>query len=635
MSIESILTPEKIQNELLSILPTVQKPARYNGGELNQVVKDWQSTAIHCCLVFPDIYDIGMSNLGLAILYETINQRPDALAERAFSPWVDMETKLRQNRLPLYSLETKHPLAAFDIIGFSLPYETLYTNVLNLFDLANLEIWSEKRSDQHPLIIAGGHATYNPEPMADFIDAFVIGEGEEVIHEILDVYYRWKKSFANRSSLLRDMADIDGVYVPIFYKAHYFADGTFSHLEKKDATLPATISKRIVAHLPPAPYRFIVPYIETVHERIPIEIMRGCTRGCRFCHAGMVTRPIRERSVSEIIETIQKAVKATGYNEVGLLSLSSSDYTHIAELVKEIQHHFSSSHLSISLPSLRIETFSIQLMQALGSTRRGGFTLAPEAATERMRNIINKPISTQDLLQTAQAVFENGWSTLKLYFMIGHPFETLDDVQAIVDLSKKVLSIGKNTIGHRAQIHVSVSTFIPKPHTPFQWVACDTLDSIEQKIALLQRNLRGKNLKLTWNPPQATFLEAWLSRGDRRLAHVIYLAWKNGAKFDAWNDQRNMNAWYQAFAACDLQPEFYTHRPRPVTEAFPWDHIDIGVRKNFLIQDYQMSLQEKTRADCRQGCYACGILPKYNSLRREQGLTWKCPPLKPKLYTPA
>ncbi|GAB4472074.1 MAG: TIGR03960 family B12-binding radical SAM protein [Anaerolineales bacterium] len=621
-------TSEIIQNKLPYILPLVQKPARYTGGELNQIVKDWENTDLHFCLVFPDIYDIGMSNLGLAILYDLINQRSDALAERAFAPWIDMEQKLRQYHIPLFSLETKHPLSEFDIIGFTLPYESLFTNLINILDLSNLEIWAVKRSDNHPLIIAGGHATFNPEPIAAFVDAFVIGEGEEVIHEILDVYKDWQKTSSSRAVLLKQLAAVNGVYVPSLYKDHYHPDGTFSHLEKIDPSAPSTISKRIVAHLPPAPYRLVVPYIETVHDRIPIEIMRGCTRGCRFCHAGMVTRPIRERSVPEIIETIRKAVQYTGYDEVGLLSLSSSDYTHISELVTEISRYFPRNQLSISLPSLRIETLSVQLMQQLGSTRRGGFTLAPEAATERMRNIINKPISTEDLLLTCKAIFENGWSTIKLYFMIGHPLETLEDVQAIADLSREILRFGRSIVGNRTQIHVSVSTFIPKPHTPFQWVACDTLENIEQKIQLLQRNLRGRNLKLTWNPPQATFLEAWLSRGDRRLSQVIYLAWKNGAKFDAWNDQRNLDAWYHAFSLCELEPKFYTHRHRPLTEAFPWDHIDIGVRKRFLMQDYELSTRQETRRDCRQGCYACGILPKYNTLRREQGLTWKCPPLK-------
>lgn len=619
---------EIIRQRLPSILPLVEKPARYTGGELNQVIKDWKSVPVHFCLVFPDIYDIGMSNLGLAILYDLINQRSDALAERAFAPWVDMERELREHHLPLFSLESKKPLSEFDIIGFTLPYETLFTNLLNILDLAHLEIWAEKRKENHPLIIAGGHATYNPEPMAAFIDAFVIGEGEEVIHEIIDVYREWQKSSTSRSDLLKQLAEVDGVYIPSFYEDHYHADGTFSHLVIREPTAPPTISKRIVAHLPPPPYRLIVPYIETVHERIPIEIMRGCTRGCRFCHAGMVTRPIRERSVEEIIETIQKAVQSTGYHEVGLLSLSSSDYSRISELVTAISTLYPKNRLSISLPSLRIETLSVQLMQKLGATRRGGFTLAPEAATERMRRIINKPISTQELLSTCKAIFENGWSTLKLYFMIGHPLETLDDVQAIADLSHNILHLGRRIVGKRTQIHVGVSTFIPKPHTPFQWVACDTIENIEQKLKLLQNRLRGDHLKLTWNPPEATFLEAWLSRGDRRLAQVIYLAWRNGAKFDAWNDQRNIEAWNHAFAQCGLQPTFYTHRTRSTNEAFPWDHIDIGVRKQYLLQDYEMSTRQETRSDCRQKCYACGILPKYNTLRREKGITWKCPPLK-------
>lgn len=625
------MNPSLIQEKLLTILPKVQKPGRYTGGELNQVVKAWDGVDVRVCLVFPDIYDIGMSNLGLAILYDLINQRADALAERAFSPWLDMENQLRSTGIPLYSLETKHPLVDFDIIGISLPYETLYTNTLNLLDLAGIPLWSKDRSSHHPLIIAGGHATFNPEPMHAFIDAFVIGEGEEVIQEIIDVVNNWKRSQPANSSrvdLLRRLANIEGVYVPSFYQDDYHEDQTFSHLTPLEPQAPRKIRKRIVARLPLPPTRFIVPYIETIHNRIPIEIMRGCTRGCRFCHAGMVTRPIRERPVEEIIEAIKVALNATGFDEVGLLSLSSSDYTNIVQLVKEVNANFANDVLSISLPSLRIESLSVELMQNLERSRRNGFTLAPEAATERMRKIINKPVSTQQLLDTAEYIFRNGWSTIKLYFMIGHPSETLDDVQAIVDLSKTILKIGRNVIGHRASVHTSVSTFIPKPHTPFQWIPCDTEEQIHTKLTLLKEQMRGKGTKLTWNEPDATFLEAWLSRGDRRLSNVIYNAWKKGAKFDAWNDQRQIHIWLESFEACKLDPAHYTHRQRRSDEVFPWDHIDIGVRKNYLYQDYLWSLEEKTRTDCRIQCFGCGILPKYNTLRKEHpGNLWKCPDL--------
>ena len=637
--------PLDIQQSLQRILPKVQKPGRYSGGEFNQILKDWAKIPLRVCLVFPDIYDIGMSNLGLAILYDLINQREDALAERAFAPWLDMEEQIRQANLPLYALESKHPLRDFDIIGFTLPYESLFTNALNILDLAQIPLFSSQRTSRHPLIIAGGHATFNPEPMHAFIDAFVIGEGEEVIHEVLDVYASWKKNnpyllnddndaqtIPARKELLRRLAQLEGVYVPTFYQATYNLDQTFSHLVCSEPSAPAVIRKRIVAKLPPPPEKFIVPYIETIHDRIPIEIMRGCTRGCRFCQAGMVTRPVRERSVGEIIKAIEESLKNTGYEEVGLLSLSSSDYTNIIELISTINSHFSTDYLSVSLPSLRIESLSVELMNILGLARRNGFTLAPEAATERMRRIINKPVSTEQLLETVDAIYRNGWSTIKLYFMIGHPLETLEDVQAIADLSKMVLHVGRKHIGHRAQVNVGVSTFIPKPHTPFQWTVCDSEEQILSKLELLKEKLRVKGIKLTWNPPDATFLEAWLSRGDRRMSAVIYQAWKLGAKFDAWNDQRNLSAWLQAFEDNQIDPHFYTHRERSLEEAFPWDHIDIGVRKNYLLEDYKWSLAEKTRPDCRTQCYACGILPKYNQLRQNNpGDGWKCPEVKPKI----
>jgi len=626
-----VLTPEQIQIQLNGILPYVQKPGRYTGGELNQVMKDWRSVSTHVALVFPDIYDIGMSNLGLAILYDLINLRSDALAERAYSPWSDMEAAMRQSGIPLYSLESKHSLADFDIIGFSLPYETLYTNTLNAIHLADIPILAADRDESHPLLIAGGHAAFNPEPMHAFIDAFVIGEGEEVIQEIIDVYQEWKKSDTRREVLLQALAQVWGVYVPSLYRAEYYADGTFARIEKLWQDAPLPVVKRIVAKLPPPTTNFIVPYIETIHNRIPIEIMRGCTRGCRFCHAGMITRPVRERTVDEAAQAIESAIEKTGFEEISLLPLLSSDYTHILELVNAVSQRFSGRHLSVSLPSLRIESFSVDLMDALKDTRRGGFTLAPEAATERMRQIINKPVSTAQLLETARAIYSRGWSTIKLYFMIGHPSETLEDVQAIADLCKAVLAEGRKTIGRRAQVNAGVSTFVPKPHTPFQWVPCDTVEQILAKQTLLKKALHGQGLKLTWNNPEDTLLEAWLSRGDRRMADVLYQAWLGGAKFDAWKEQFRYDIWLEAFQKCGLNPEFYTHRERPIDEVFPWEHISTSVRKKFLTEDYLWSLQGKTRVDCRERCFACGILPTFADLRRQNpGEVWQCPEVKSK-----
>jgi radical SAM family uncharacterized protein len=626
-----VLTPSEIQSRLERILPTVRKPGRYTGGELNQVVKDWTQIKTKIALVFPDIYDLGMSNLGIAILYDILNQRPDSLAERVYAPWTDMEAALREADIPLYSLESKHPLADFDILGISLPYETLYTNTLNMLDLGGIPLFSAQRDESHPLIIAGGHATYNPEPMHPFIDAFVIGEGEEVINEIVDAFQAWKATSTSRFELLRTLSAIQGVYVPSFYETEYNADGTLARIQCLKRSAPLPILKRIVPELPPPPTHLVVPFIDTVHNRIPIEIMRGCTRGCRFCHAGIVTRPVRERSVEEIVDAIEEGVANTGFEEIGLLSLSSSDYTHILELIKAINQRFIGRHLSISLPSLRIETVSVDLMDAIMDERRSGFTLAPEAATEKMRQIINKPVSTAQVLETAREVYSRGWPTLKLYFMIGHPSETLEDVQAIVDLCKAVLKEGRKVIGSRAKLHAGVSTFVPKPHTPFQWASSDTKESVLAKQDLLKNQLRGKGLKLTWTDPDESMVEAWLSRGDRRLAEVIYQAWLRGAKFDAWKDQLNYEAWLDAFTNVGIEPGFYTHREREVTEKFPWDHISTSVRKQFMVQDLLRSQASETLDDCRDNCYACGVLPTFAGQRREHpGDAWGCPDVSPR-----
>jgi len=623
-----------LKSQLSRILPTVQKPGRYTGGELNQVVKDWHQIKTRVALVFPDIYDLGMSNLGLAILYDIINQRDDSLAERAFAPWTDMEAAMRANNIPLFSLESKKPLLDFDIIGFSLPYETLYTSTLNLLDLSQIPIFSRDRTEEHPLIIAGGHATFNPEPMHAFIDAFVIGEGESIINEIIDCFQsipERENGVPGRKDLLLALSQIPGVYIPSLYKAHYNEDQTFARLEKQVNTAPDTITKRIEPVLPPPPTKFIVPYIDTVHNRVPIEIMRGCTRGCRFCHAGMVNRPVRERPVREIVSAIKNALTHTGYEEVGLLSLSSSDYAHIIELVDEINTEFADDNLSVSLPSLRIESFSIDLMDTLQHTRRSGFTLAPEAASERIRNIINKPIDSDILIKTAREIYSRGWHTIKLYFMIGHPSETLEDVDAIINVCKVVRDAGRQIIGRRAQVNVGVSTFVPKPHTPFQWVACNSMEQIERKLDHLRKNLRGQGLKLNWNDPKGTQLEAWLSRGDRRLADVVYQAWVNGARFDAWDEHFKYDAWIDAFQSNGLDPQFYANRPRSIQENFPWDHINTGVSKEFLLQDYLWSQDGKVRVDCREQCFACGVLTTYLELRRTHpGTHWKCPEVRPK-----
>jgi radical SAM family uncharacterized protein len=620
--------PTVVASKLKRILPKVAKPGRYVGGEFNSIVKDWDAIDVKVALAFPDIYDLGMSNLGIMILYEQINNQPDMLAERVFSPWIDMEDLMRQGGIPLFSLETKHPIREFDLLGISLPYEQLYTNALNLLDLAGMPIRSLERDASYPLVIAGGHSCYNPEPVADFIDAFVIGEGEEIIIEVARLLQATRGQ--SRQDQLRAIACVQGMYVPRFYDVTYHDNGTIAEVKSNTPEAPNRVLKRIVPVLPKPFTRFLVPNIDTVHNRAPIEIMRGCTRGCRFCHAGMVTRPVRERPVPEVMEAIAEIIVNTGFEEISLLSLSSSDYVYVHELVEAVHEKYHDSGLSLSLPSLRLETASADLMDKLGDTRRSGFTFAPEAATEKMRDMINKYVPDEQVLAAARAVYSRGWRTIKLYFMIGHPEETLEDVWAIVNLCKAVLREGQKLIGGKANVNVGVSTFIPKPHTPFQWVPQDTHTQVNEKLGLLQRELRGHGLHLRWNSVDESEFEGIMSRGDRRLGRAIQRAWEMGCKFDAWQDQHKHDVLLQAMAEHDLTPWFYTHRERGLDEIFPWDHIDAAVHKKFLKEDYLMSLKGETRVDCRDKCFACGILPKFKDVRSQtEDMDWECPPVKP------
>jgi radical SAM family uncharacterized protein len=610
------------------ILPTVQKPGRYTGGEYNSIVKDWDAINVKVALAFPDVYDLGMSNLGLAILYDILNREKDVLAERVYVPWPDMEAAMRQAKLPLYSLETHHALTDFDLIGVTLPYEQLYSNLLTLLDLGGMPLLSEDRDEHYPLVVAGGSAAFNPEPMADFIDFFVIGEGEQVILEIVEAYREVQG--ADRETQLRRMAQIPGIYVPRFYAPSYFEDGTLAKIEPLVEEAEPHIVKRITPVMPPPVTRFIVPFVDVVFNRAAIEIQRGCTRGCRFCQAGMVFRPVRERSLEEILETVDAIVRETGYEEIGLLSLSSTDYTKIGPLVKTLSEKYGECNLSLSLPSSRVESVTVDLVDLLAHGRKTGFTFAPEAATDRMRDVINKSIPTEELLEVADMVYSRGWRLIKLYFMIGQPTETDDDVRAIARLARQVLEIGQRYHGRKAQVRVGVSTFVPKPHTPFQWAALDDQGTIHHKQAILKEEFRrAKGIIYNWNEPEESLLEASLGRGDRRVGQAILRAWQKGCKFDAWHEHFRPDLWRQAFEEVGLDQGWYATRPRLADEIFPWDHIDAGVQKRWLLMDWYSAQQGETKIDCREHCFNCGILTAFKGLR---ALTppeaWECPPIR-------
>jgi radical SAM family uncharacterized protein len=587
------------------ILYQVSKPARYTGGEWNCVIKDWEKTALKFALAYPDIYEVGMSNMALPILYEILNSSPDVLAERVFAPWVDMEAALRAAGLPLLSLESKRPLKDFDVIGFSLDYELTYTNVLNILELGQIPVLAKDRTDAHPIVIAGGSCCLNPEPMADFIDFFVIGDGEEILLELLDIFRDWKKSKASRKELLKQVAAIPGVYVPAFYKAAYGRDGLFKSIRPTEAEAKPVIQRRLVDKLPPPVIRPVVPYIEVVHDRGAVEIQRGCTRGCRFCQAGILYRPLRRRPQAEVIQAVGELIANCGYDEVSLVSLSTSDYPKIEELVASLARQY--KNLSLSLPSLRLDSFSLKLMESLPTRRKTGLTFAPEAGSERLRRVINKGTTEERILETVGSAFARGWRSLKLYFMLGLPSETMEDIEEIVELVAKIRAAGKGTKG-LPQVRISLSTFIPKPHTPFQWVAQDSEEQLNAKHEVLKAGLRRKGSHPSWRDPEVSLLEAALSRGDRRLGKVIYDAWKSGSTFDAWDERFNYQNWLDAFAKNGLEPAFYARRERSLDEALPWSHIDPGVTTAFLKKEYRRALKSTETPDCHyNACNACGL----------------------------
>lgn len=615
-----------------ALLHRVIKPGRYVGGEYNAVRKPWDETKVRVCLAFPDLYDLGMSNFALMVLYDILNRAPDTLAHRAYLPAPDMISAMRETSLPLYALEEFRPAASFDILAISTAYEQLYTNSLELMDLAGLPIHSADRDTRYPLVIGGGHGTFNPEPITGFFDAFVIGEAEAAILEVTQAIQATQDR--SRDAQLRALAEIPGIYVPRFYEPHYAATGRIEEISPTAQEAPKTVMKRLMPTLPPTPVRQIVPNIDTVHNRAVIEIHRGCTRGCRFCQAGAITRPVRERPVAEIVETAQAIIDQTGYEEMVLLSLSSADYSEIETLIPALMDAFEGKHVSLSLPSLRIDAFSIELADSLTRGRHSGFTFAPEAGSDKLRHRINKDISTEALLSVAEEVFGRGWRTIKLYFMMGLPTESDEDIDALIDLSHRVKQIGYRIGGRKTEVHVSVSTFVPKPHTVFQWEPLADEATVERRQQMLKDRLRGRGLSLSWNRYGGTQLEALLARGDRRLGPLIERAWELGARFDAWDDWCNQDAWDQAIAelaapglaACYESPDemlaVYLYRRRDEDEVLPWDHLQSGVEKRFFLQDYRRSQEGKLLIDCREQCHVCGILQNFPGEQTEE---WQCP----------
>lgn len=595
------------------MLDQVQKPTRYTGGEMNTQLKPWDSAKLHFAFCFPDTYEVGMSHLGMKILYAAMNQQPDMLCERAFMPWVDMMDLMKQEKVPLFTLESRSPLSAFDVVGFTLQYEMSYSNILAMLELGGIPLLRENRREEDPIVVAGGPCAFNPEPLADFIDAFMVGDGEEQILDLNRVIMQGREEGASRMTILKRLCAIRGVYVPALYDVKYNEDGTIASMKPNCPEAPEKVLKAIIPDLDKAfyPTEIPVPYMEIIHDRIMLEIMRGCTRGCRFCQAGILYRPVRERSLEHLVELAQQLENTTGYEEISLSSLSSGDYTCLAELIRELIRRLDEKHVSISLPSLRLDSVLKDSLEATQKEKKTSLTFAPEAGTQRLRDVINKGVTEEDLMSKVSDAFHGGWSSVKLYFMMGLPTETTEDLDGIADLAKKVVdayfAVPRGERAKGLRVVCSASVFVPKPFTPFQWEPQDTQEMVREKQSHLREKLRIKGVTFNYHESDLSYLEACFARGDRRMGQVLLRAYQKGCMLDGWTELFKYDMWREAFDELGIDPVFYAYRRREKDEIMPWDVIDCGVTKEFLWREKEKAEKAQTTKDCRKGCNGCGL----------------------------
>ena len=607
------MQPEINQEAIARMLDQVQKPTRYTGGEMNTQLKPWDSAKLHFAFCFPDTYEVGMSHLGMKILYAAMNQQPDMLCERAFMPWVDMIDLMKQEKVPLFTLESRSPLSAFDVVGFTLQYEMSYSNILAMLELGGIPLLRENRREEDPIVVAGGPCAFNPEPLADFIDAFMVGDGEEQILDLNRVIMQGREEGASRMTILKRLCAIRGVYVPALYDVKYNADGTIASMKPNCPEAPEKVLKAIIPDLDKAfyPTEIPVPYMEIIHDRIMLEIMRGCTRGCRFCQAGILYRPVRERSLEHLVELAQQLENTTGYEEISLSSLSSGDYTCLAELIRELIRRLDEKHVSISLPSLRLDSVLKDSLEATQKEKKTSLTFAPEAGTQRLRDVINKGVTEEDLMSKVSDAFHGGWSSVKLYFMMGLPTETTEDLDGIADLAKKVVdayfAVPRGERAKGLRVVCSASVFVPKPFTPFQWEPQDTQEMVREKQSHLREKLHIKGVTFNYHESDLSYLEACFARGDRRMGQVLLRAYQKGCMLDGWTELFKYDMWREAFAELGIDPAFYAYRRREKDEIMPWDVIDCGVTKEFLWREKEKAEKAQTTKDCRKGCNGCGL----------------------------